>query len=186
VTASIGHRTAPCSELGWRQLRQHRLAASVLATMAVLVIVAKVFLPGRLILNRTASVPRGLYWLTRGAPAERGQIVAFPIPEALRELFRERRLVPTSFFDLLAKPVAALPGDHVCIRDAAVLINQRRVATVRSVDSQERPLPRLELCRRLEPGEIFVITTSDSFDSRYMGPIPTASVLGTLSLLLEF
>lgn len=168
------------------ELRQHPLATSALALMVVLVLVAKVFLDGRFIVNRTPSVPRGIYWLSRGAPSERGRLVAFPIPQHLQTLFRERRLVPSAFFGLLAKPVAAAAGDHVCLRADRLFINGELAASVSRVDSHGRPMPRVTLCRVLEEFEVFVLTTAESFDSRYLGPVTTTDVLGTLTPIIEF
>ena len=175
-----------CSSSAWRELQRHWRAALVLAVMALAVVVAKGCLAGRLILNRTPSVPRGIYWLARGAPPERGKIIAFPIPEHVAELFRERALVPSAFFALLAKPVAAVAGDTVCISEHDVYVNAQLVATVRDSDCRGRPLPHVDICRPLAPSEVFVLTPGESFDSRYLGPIATAAVLGTMTPLLEF
>src|SRR5687767_13976635 len=128
MTAFVGC-ARPATRLALGQLRRHRLAAIVLALTTVVLILAKVFLAGRLIVNRTPSVPRGIYWLSLGATPEPGATVAFPIPDHVRTLFRERELVPSEFFALLAKPVAAIAGDHVCIRDRRVFINEQLVAT---------------------------------------------------------
>lgn len=168
------------------ELRAHWRSALALAVMALAVVVAKGFFAGRLILNRTPSVPRGIYWLSPGAPPERGKIVAFPIPDYVAALFRERALVPSAFFSLLAKPVAAVVGDNVCIREHHLYVNAQLVATVRDSDSHGRPLPHVEICRPLEQSEVFVLTSQESFDSRYLGPIPTAAVRGTMTSLLEF
>jgi conjugative transfer signal peptidase TraF len=172
-------RLRRCSEL-----RRHWRAAFALACALAFVLLAKAFLQDRLILNRTASIPRGVYWLSRGAAPERGELVAFPIPEHVRALFRERKLVPSAFFSLLSKPVAAVSGDHVCIRDERVFINEQLIATVSRVDSRGRDMPIAALCRELAD-EVFVLTDGASFDSRYLGPIPKTDVVGTLTPLLE-
>ncbi|WP_207948617.1 S26 family signal peptidase, partial [Pseudomonas aeruginosa] len=43
-----------------------------------------------------------------------------------------------------------------------------------------RPLPSLQLCRRLEPGELFLLSVTNpaSFDSRYFGPVSASAVIG--------
>lgn len=172
--------------LSLEELRHHPLATSVLAIMVMLVLLAKVFLDGRFIVNRTPSVPRGIYWLSREAPPERGRLVAFPIPQHLQILFLERELVPSAFFGLLAKPVAAAAGDHVCLRADRLFINGELAASVSRVDSHGRPMPRVTLCRGLEKSEVFVLTATESFDSRYLGPVTTTDVLGTLTPIIEF
>lgn len=153
---------------------------------AVLLLVAQCF-PKRLILNRTGSVPRGIYWLSSDAAIERGSIVKFPIPDSVRELVFERRLVPRGeFFDSFSKPVAALPGERVCIRDHALWINEARFAPVPATDSVGRELPRQQFCRTLEDGEVFVATTMLSFDSRYYGPIRRDVIRGVIRPLLTW
>lgn len=167
--------------------RSLRLPVLVLATMAALVIVAKVFFPGRLVLNRTPSVPRGVYWLSQAESLARGDLVAFPIPEEVRGLLHARGVVPEGgFFDLLAKPIAALGGDRVCIRDRELWINERTTSSVPLTDSLARPLPEQSFCRTLSEDEVFVATTRPSFDSRYFGPVRRSELRGTLRPLLTF
>jgi type IV secretory pathway protease TraF len=38
----------------------------------------------------------------------------------------------------------------------------------------------LQLCRRLEPGELFLLSVTNpaSFDSRYFGPVSASAVIG--------
>jgi len=47
-------------------------------------------------------------------------------------------------------------------------------------DRMGRPLPSWQQCRRLESGELFLLSVTNpaSFDSRYFGPIPASAVLG--------
>lgn len=168
-----------------RELRRYWRSLVALASTLLVVLLAKAFLADRLIVNRTPSIPRGVYWLSRGASPERGRLVAFPIPLHFRELFRERKLVPSAFFSLLAKPVAAVSGDHVCIRNDRVFINDQLRATINRVDSRGRDMPIAALCRELTASEVFVLTDGASFDSRYLGPIPTTDVVGTLTPLFE-
>ena len=183
MTAVAGQSWIERQRLG-SELRRHWRSAVVLASTVVVVLLAKAFLADRLIVNRTTSIPRGVYWLSRGASPERGQLVAFPIPEHVRELFRARELVPSAFFSLLAKPVAAVSGDHVCVRDEQVFINGQRIASISRVDSRGRNMPLAALCRELA-AEVFALTDTPSYDSRYLGPIPTTDVIGTLTPLFE-
>lgn len=183
MTAVAGHWTE--RRRLRRELGRHWRSVVVLASTLLVLLIAKTFLADRLILNRTASIPRGVYWLSRGASPERGRLVAFPIPLHVRALFRERKLVPSEFFSLLAKPVAAVSGDHVCIRDDRVFINEQFRATISRVDSRGRDMPIAVLCRELTAAEVFVLTDGASFDSRYLGPIPKTDVVGTLTPLFE-
>ena len=47
-------------------------------------------------------------------------------------------------------------------------------------DRLGRELPSLQLCRRLEPGELFLLSVTNpaSFDSRYFGPVSASTVIG--------
>src|SRR4051812_16095691 len=94
----------------------------VLVAGAALLGVGKLTLSGHLLINFTPSIPRGLYWISPGMRPQRGDLVIFPIPESVRELVYERRYVPRSI-RLLAKPVAAVGGDRVCVRDHQLVVN---------------------------------------------------------------
>ena len=53
-------------------------------------------------------------------------------------------------------------------------------ATVLPTDRLGRPLPSWQQCRRLESGELFLLSVTNpaSFDSRYFGPIAASTVIG--------
>ncbi|MBF2945603.1 S26 family signal peptidase, partial [Pseudomonas aeruginosa] len=53
-------------------------------------------------------------------------------------------------------------------------------AAVLPADRLGRALPALPLCRRLEPGELFLLSVTNpaSFDSRYFGPVSASTVIG--------
>ena len=114
----------------------------------------------------------------------RGQLVAVPIPGHSRSVLYERKYVPPAI-KLLAKPVAAIGGDHVCLRDGWLRINGAVAGTVRETDDQGRPMPCHRLCRDLEPDEVFLATAHDnSFDSRNFGPVKRQDVRGALTALI--
>jgi conjugative transfer signal peptidase TraF len=80
---------------------------------------------------------------------------------------------------LLIKAVAAAAGDTVCRHDALVTVNGRIVARASTVDAAGRSLPAWSGCFRLAADQIFVLSADpDSFDSRYMGPIDRAHIVG--------
>jgi conjugative transfer signal peptidase TraF len=129
-------------------------------------------------LQVTGSMPRGLYLI---APAGRfavGDIVVLDPPPAVAALMLERRWIGAGM--KLMKPIAAMAGDEVCLREGAVLVNGRAVAPVLRQDRAGRPLPRLALCRRLVGGEVFLLSnyTTSSFDSRYFGPVAAGELQG--------
>ena len=53
-------------------------------------------------------------------------------------------------------------------------------AAVLPADRWGRPLPSWSQCRRLRPGELFLLSVTNpaSFDSRYFGPVSVAAVIG--------
>jgi type IV secretory pathway protease TraF len=80
---------------------------------------------------------------------------------------------------LLIKPVAAAAGDTVCRHGALVAINGRVVARASTLDAARRSLPTWSGCFRLAADQIFVLSADpDSFDSRYLGPIDRAHIVG--------
>lgn len=143
-------------------------------------------LDGHLLLNVTPSIPRGIYWISTGEIPRRGGLVALPIPSAVQDLIYERQYLPRSI-KLLAKPIAASPGDHVCIRDGTVFLNKTRFSTVTPFDAQGRPMPKWPICRLLASNELYLATQGkSSFDSRHFGPVLAAEIRGALTPLLTF
>jgi type IV secretory pathway protease TraF len=80
---------------------------------------------------------------------------------------------------LLIKPIAAGAGDTVRRHGPLVTINGRIAARAGTLDAAGRTLPAWSGCFRLAADQIFVLSADpDSFDSRYMGPIDRAYVVG--------
>ena len=108
------------------------------------------------------------------------QITAFGMITAQRRYLPAR--VP------LLKRVGAIAPQHVCIFDALVWIDGVPVAAVLPADRLGRPLPSWPHCRRLEAGELFLLSDTNpaSFDSRYFGLVSASAVIGVAhSLWLE-
>jgi type IV secretory pathway protease TraF len=61
-----------------------------------------------------------------------------------------------------------------------ILIDGRPVARIHQLDGAGRPLPHWNGCRTLERNEVFLLSrySTDSFDSRYFGPIDRSAVIG--------
>jgi type IV secretory pathway protease TraF len=106
-----------------------------------------------------------------------GQIVAFPAPQAALDYAKRRGWPggPTLFL----KPLAAGPGDHVCVTDH-LKINGRFIAPVYAAGSDGTLLPRWNGCRSMAPGEWFAYAPRipNSLDSRYYGPVMEADMVG--------
>ncbi|MEN5271518.1 S26 family signal peptidase [Stenotrophomonas lactitubi] len=118
---------------------------------------------------RTASLPRPL-------PVD--SIVLVPLPAEAAALAAQRGYLPTRV--LLLKRVGAVAPQHVCIVAGQVRIDGVPSAAVLAADRLGRPLSSWPQCRRLAPGELFLlsVTSPASFDSRYFGPVSASTVIG--------
>ena len=119
--------------------------------------------------RRTSSPPRRL---------EVGSIVLVPLPAEAAALAAQRSYLPTRI--PLLKRVGAVAPQEVCVIGGSVRIDGVPSAAVLSADRWGRPLPSWSQCRRLRPGELFLLSVTNpaSFDSRYFGPVSAAAVIG--------
>lgn len=137
----------------------------------------------RLVWNASASMPPGLYHVEVGRLPATGELVLVEAPEHLAALMAARGYLPRGV--PLLKRVAAADGALVCRTGNFVTIDGAGIARARTSDRAGRPLPHWLGCRRLGSGEYFLIGAApDSFDSRYFGPLPAASLIGTAHPLL--
>ena len=140
----------------------------------------------RLIYNPSDSVAVGWYRvdpLGHGAgslprPLSVGSIVLTTLPPEAAALAAQRGYLPARV--PLLKRVGAVAPQHVCVFDALVWIDGVPVAAVRPADRLGRPLSSWPQCRRLRPGELFLLSAANpaSFDSRYFGPVSASTVIG--------
>jgi type IV secretory pathway protease TraF len=127
----------------------------------------------------TQSLPAGLYVRTGEVPTV-ATIAVFPVPEVAKRYKTEIGETVHEDF-LFMKPIVAGPGDHVCLHiPNGLYLNGARIAQVVMKDGAGRSLPIWRGCRRLEPGELFTLSThaGTSFDSRHYGPINISTVIG--------
>ncbi|WP_321855505.1 S26 family signal peptidase [Paraburkholderia tropica] len=119
--------------------------------------------------HRAASLPR---------PLSVDSIVLVPLPAEAAALAAQRGYLPTRV--PLLKRVGAIAPQEVCIAGGIVRIDGAPSAAVLRADRLGRPLPSLRLCRRLKPGELFLLSVTNpaSFDSRYFGPVSASTVIG--------
>jgi conjugative transfer signal peptidase TraF len=135
----------------------------------------------RLVWNASASAPIGLYRVISGVP-ERGDFVLFRIPRSIENVAVIRGYLPAGV--PLIKRVAAVAGGDVCAFNGTIIVNGKIVAHQRKADRAGRSLPRWNECRELAQGELFLLTkATESFDSRYFGPVLSAQVIGRLAPL---
>jgi conjugative transfer signal peptidase TraF len=130
-------------------------------------------------LNISPSVPYGLYRLTTVPPQiERGMLVVLPVPPEVQAW--HSRWVP------LLKPVAALTGDTVCVRDEELWVEHEDYGLVLK-EARRKPLPRLVGCVTLGDGEVFVASTArQSLDGRYFGVLPVSALTARAVPLLTW
>ncbi|HBO5549746.1 S26 family signal peptidase [Pseudomonas aeruginosa] len=142
--------------------------------------------PPRLIYNPSDSVPVGWYSVDpqrHGAdllphPLSVDSVVLTTLPPDVAALAAQRGYLPAHV--PLLKRVGAVAPQHVCIVAGQVRIDGVPAAAALPADRLGRPLPSLQLCRRLEPGELFLLSVTNpaSFDSRYFGPVSASAVIG--------
>jgi conjugative transfer signal peptidase TraF len=141
-------------------------------------------------INTSPSLPLGLYVRTTTKDA---QLVEFCPEEPYATLSRQRayrtagfacpdRAVP------LMKRIVAQAGDTVHMSASGLSVNGRWVPNTVPLtqDAAGRPLSAYPSgVYRVQPGTVWVASTHNrgSFDSRYMGPIPTRLIRGRLKPL---
>ena len=165
------------------RLRARRVLAGLsVCGLAALAWAAFVHPLPRLVYNPSDSVAVGWYRVDpRGHGAASllvGSIVLTRLPADAAALAAQRGYLPARI--PLLKRVGAVAPQEVCVFGALVWIDGVPVAAVRSADRLGRPLPSWPQCRRLQAGEIFLLSTTNpaSFDSRYFGPVSTSAVIG--------
>ncbi len=138
----------------------------------------------RLIWNATASTPVGLYVVQPASRLAVGDLAAVMPPERLASFLADGGYLPHGV--PLLKHVAGLPGQQVCRANRTILVDGVALGEALDRDRHGRALPAWNGCRRLRPGEVFLMNPAipDSLDGRYFGPIPVRSILGRAVPLL--
>ncbi|WP_227871449.1 S26 family signal peptidase [Novimethylophilus kurashikiensis] len=155
------------------------------------------YAPGYPIVVGTPSVPTGIYWVDKTAPAHRNNLVTFPFePKAawLRERYGDEHVH--------TKLLKGLPGDTIHADNANNLTlchhlqdevgppDCEPVGKVQEKDSKGRPLFSWVPANQgyvLKAGEYWVYSPHPkSLDSRYHGPIESASVTGVATPIWLF
>jgi conjugative transfer signal peptidase TraF len=154
------------------------LAAACASALACLV-------GSHLLWNWTPSLPLGLYWVSPRGEAKVGALVAFPVPDRVRALVRERQYLPPGA--LLVKPVVAAAADDVCTESGTLTVHGAPLGAIATEDTRGRPLPHDTRCGPLPGGVVFVAShMRESFDSRTFGPVPISEVRGTVTPLWTY
>ncbi len=171
-------------------LNRHSRKGRTLAVLALAVLpvagvaVLSVTIPQPVVLwNATPSEPVGLYVRSAAKPGP-GAIIAFRTP-ARAFPYADARMSYLRRVPIL-KAVAAGEGDRVCTAGRMLTINGRRRAPVLKFDSRGAKLPAWQGCRALARGEFFVFSdrVTNSFDSRYYGPVDQSAIVGVFRPLI--
>jgi conjugative transfer signal peptidase TraF len=127
--------------------------------------------------NIMPSVAHGIYWLTTcPATVERGMLVTVHTSET-RRLMRDLHGWLASWMLPIMKPIAALPGDQVCLVDGTLHIVYGSTTEVYGpvlTNGRGQSLPTWidTRCRVIPDGHVFLASKAvQSIDSRYFGPI---------------
>ena len=162
------------------------LAGLAACGLAALAWAAFVQPPPRRVYNPSDSVAVGWYRVdpldhrtsSPPSPLSVGSIVLTRLPADVAALAAQRGYLPARI--PLLKRVGAVAPQYVCMFDGLVWIDGVPSAAVLPADRLGRPLPSWQQCRRLQPGELFLLSSINpaSFDSRYFGPVSAAAVIG--------
>ena len=161
----------------------------LVALVVVAFITSSILFGNRLIVNRTHSLPVGLYYWS-DVPIKKGSIVLFkpdqstPIEQLGIERGYEARALP------LLKRVVALVGDVVSVSSSGVSINGKLMPNSAPLfhDEAGRPLAMAQLDQfRLGTDQAFLMgVTPTSWDSRYFGPISLSRCSGSFVPVLTW
>ena len=134
--------------------------------------------PVQLVYNASPSVALGWYLLVPASRFTDGMLVIARLPSVAARLAAERDYLPITV--PVVKRVAAHRGELVCERSRILSIDGRPVARALMADSAGRPLPAWSGCHTLARGEYLLLGDgrSDSYDSRYFGPVMARAILG--------
>lgn len=139
--------------------------------------------PALALINESPSVPRGLYVRKFGPDPVRGAMVALPQPAGARPYLATLGMPPDV---RLLKRAVAVEGDRVCRTGDRIEVAGGSVP-VRLRDRRGASLPQWRGCRRLGPGELFLLgDTPGSFDSRYFGPVRVSDLDGVFREILTW
>ena len=151
------------------------LATVILAVVMVAIPIAPAH--RHLVVNLTASMPRGLYLLSRDRSPREHEIVVVRLSPAANAIAVSRGYLAAHHPVL--KRVAGVAGDRICRFGGAVSINGQPAAIARARDRTDRALPRWHGCLHLRPRQLFVLgAAAGSFDSRYFGVIDQSAIVG--------
>jgi len=151
-----------------------------------LIIVGGIGYAAGLRVNTSSSIPRGLWIEITPGKIVRGDIVVACLPPDQIQ----RRYLGAGFCETGLEPVVklvvAVAGDAVEVTDDGVSVNGYLLPNSSPMrrDGAGRPLLRATGFSIVPPGSVWlVVERPDSFDSRYIGPVPVDYIKGTATPL---
>jgi conjugative transfer signal peptidase TraF len=186
--AGTDRAPASSSEQRGRRFAGPFLGASAAALGVVGLLLSAHIFELRVTLTDSAA-PAGIYRVSASA-AGRGALVAACLPAAIARTGLARGYLRQGDCPVGAEPVAklvgALPGDVVELAPGQVAINGVPIANSRTAarDSAGRPLSHVAWgAHRVVAGQVWLFGFNDarSWDARYFGPVPLASLRGVLT-----
>ena len=136
----------------------------------------------RMLVQPSASLPRGIYWQRPVQQLAVGLLVSADLTPETRAFAAARGYLGAGLPVL--KPVAALPGETVCWEDDVLTIDGHVAGPIAPTDRLGRPLPRPYGCVVLRDAVLLLSTYSSfSWDGRYFGLTPLQAIGGEATLL---
>ncbi|MEM9369521.1 MAG: S26 family signal peptidase [Pseudomonadota bacterium] len=131
-----------------------------------------------LVWNASASVLIGFYAVQPLDTPSVGDLVVLEPPSPLGDWLLEHGYLGADV--PLIKHIAGLPGQRVCRAGVKVSIDDVTVATAKTHDRFDRPLPVWQGCHLLTDDQILLLNpdTEASLDGRYFGPLPRNTIIG--------
>ena len=168
----------------------HRLSGIVAITVSILVLPVWYMCAQNIIINRSESLPANFYRLDTETPPGISDITGLCLDDSQYALAADRGYVYTGYSvycpqsALLLKRIVAAAGDVVVVTASAVTVNGRPLVNSApfAADSRKRPMMPAYGEHKLTDHEVWLMTGNPkSWDSRYFGPQPVASLLGTVT-----
>lgn len=132
----------------------------------------------KLVWNASASTPIGLYRIEPVGVLKLSDLVAVMPLKPLADFMVERGYIGRG--TPLMKRVTGLPGQRVCRIGRSITVDGVALGDALDRDRMGRAMPVWQGCRRIADSDLFLMNPGvrDSFDGRYLGPLPASAVIG--------
>lgn len=136
-----------------------------------------------IVINRTPSLPTGIYYISPIDNLSLGATVLVRIPLTWRKTLTDLGYIDENF-KYLVKRIVGMPGQYLESDTGNYRIDGRVVASIDPEGTKKfRTLARI----KIPPGHVAVGSSHPKgVDSRFFGPISQSDILGSATLLLPF